>query len=681
MEKFTGILQQSLVRMNRKLLAGIFALLLVGSAAATITSVDRLDFDSNAGFFQGETFVFEITSNRDTDKIDLTLDNNLREAVSDGEVQNSVTVEATQQRSELKYGFRDTGDVPVTQFEPNKFQTDISALDNPEVMNQKIRNNGVQSRCFDITRDGAVQRGEDYFIKSGFDGFNAVAFTYCVKPGMKYGEVGEIESDPAKIYKTQFTVTDASGTHTKTLTNGEGGAGNTARFGSNTLLDFTGSYSASSSAASPTDEKILHSNQNSYINPLTGETVVTQEGGFTVIDDDRYSTYKNDIPRMTSKLESWRGGLFDGDSESVVENVNDLAAEAAAPHTSSEFTSAEFEGDSFGDGAAVLNVPNLIYPTFTGYAKACRYTGNQECDAAVQIRKTIGQAEITNIEGTSITELETGYIDLSFKNIGGSEGSFSTRVRSCDTGFSSTGGSREVNLDSGESTNMELPVSFSSTSSENKEITGSCEVEVTNGLGDSITESVQITGQQVNECTPGERFRKVVDGRYGVYECGDDGLEYNKVLQCTENEVAQKVDGEYQCLGEEDPPVVEECDVSVPFTDQTFKDPICEFQNQAFFSFGNIMLVFDVLVAGVAGIYSMGIANSKLAPIVARVFGGVNIPVSKKGIGLGVSLLAFAGAAFVTYGLVSSILVKILAIVVIGTLLYLRVGIDAAVPG
>jgi hypothetical protein len=505
------------------------------TGTATITSVDRLSFDSNTEFFTGETFVFEITSNRDTDRINLNLDNQLQEQVESGEVENTVSVEATQQQSQLKYSLRDTRNIPIYDFEPYTFETDAYAWDGVEDMNRKVRENGVAEKCFDISRDGAVTRGEDYYIQNGIGGYDFVVVnTYCVQAGNKHGEVGEIDSSPSKTYETEFTVEDAAGTHTKTLTNGEGGSGNTARFGENIVLQFTGSYGAGNTAPSPTDEMILQTN--------TG-----YDSAFTIINEDEYQTYRNQLPALSSRIEEWRSG---GNSQQVVSNINDIAERAASTHSSTEFDNVQFSGNNLGDGSIILGIRNLVYPTFTGYAKACRYSGTSSCDAAVEIRRTVGKPEITDTEGADITELETGYITADFRNRGESPGSFTARVSRCGNGFSSTSASQTVELDGGESTSADFGVSFSSTSSSQKQVSAICTVEVENNMGDTASERVQVSGEQLNECIPGEQFRKVVNGRYTVFECGEDGLNTEQVKVCGENEIARQIDSEYQCISQ-----------------------------------------------------------------------------------------------------------------------------------
>lgn len=589
------------LKSSELILSAVIVLLFSATAAASVTSADIIEFESNHDFYDGPVYLISTVSNYNTDEFEFFLDNReLSEGVS-GETENTVTLDIVSQESRAVYGMRDPGREPIWIPEATTFTIDAPFWSSLEEKHNHIQNNEeVQNICWDLEGDGISQ--SDYFAYDSIDGFNYQIRIYCVTRTQQLGTVGEIASDPNDVFETEWELRNNEGKIERaTISNADMGDGQCERIGPNSRVCFQGILSSGENSPTPTDELILHSND------------IPENNGFRIIDREHYRDYQNSIPHMSSRIDQWgsdSSSWFFGtgmEAEDVTRAVRENAEKAASPHADSEFTDARFTGQDIGSGRIEVDLNNGIWPQFTVELRACRSVDLSECDAFVNIQRTVGQPQITEVDSTKFSELETGEIELTYQNVGSEEGSFAARVIECGEDFSFTGVSQRAVLNPGQSTTVNLPIGFSTTDETEEEIIDECTVEVEElGTGQTVTDQVEVVGQQQSECLAGEQFRRTqvveVDGenleRDVIYECNENELGTHQVQTCDIGQQAVLRGREYECVETDNGPAAvspgEECRYTLiqnPVGNNlTIPDPVCHFNN---------------LVAGVYGTFTV----------------------------------------------------------------------------
>lgn len=540
---------------TRFLLITATLVLAVPSVAGSVTSADIIEYESEGSdFFDGPIVLLSTTSNYDTNEFHFQLDNQDYEQIGvDGEAHDEVTVEITNQNTEAIYSLRDTGLQSIYRFEPVEERLDINEFDSKEQIIQTIETSHLQDTCYDISGDGTFN-GEDYYATDAWTWTGRKVDVYCVKAGKPLGSVGEISSSPRDVFETKWEVRNDRGMiEQATISNGDMGPSVTQQLGPNIKVMFTGAASTGRNSPVPTDELILHNNRD----------------GFKIIQRGDYQTYTSNIDDLIFNLEKWGKGQLQRDN--VVQSINSDAIDTASEHTSSEFQAGNdpdgdgtsevagysFSGSSIQSGELRLAIDGLMYPEFTVAARACRHSPGDTCNAFIQIEKTVGKPDIVSSDGASFSELQTGEVSVTYRNVGNAEGSFEARVTQCGGQFTVSGLANKATLIPGESTTAQFPISFSSTDTSRTEFSDQCTLQVKETTtGETVATTVSVEASQKQECTPGEKFRdwEVVeeDGQnvkqYTVYQCNSKGTQAEPVKTCDPGEVAEpQADGSYSC--------------------------------------------------------------------------------------------------------------------------------------
>lgn len=520
--------------MNRKLLIlAFFVLGIMAQGSATVTSCDEFTFSSNsdASKLNGDKLSCSFTSDFTDDSIDISVPASEITDKFDGESLNDISVEVSMQENYIRYNFRDTGKDPVQYFQYAEQEVDIKCTDDEATVRAKI-NDAVSDDLYEIGGSNWYSKG-----KLGWGGcYREVGY---IDDGQQLATVGEIDSSPNLVWVTEWKVSNGEETHTVNLSNSEIGEGVSNKLAPEVYATWTGSKTGGETAPTPTDEVILHNNE-------------WDGNGFRVGNEDRYNEYTEAIPGLIDNVENHMEGEYG--EEAVTNNINSLASEAVEPHSNSEFTDATFEGSDIGTGFLEIRNDQIRFPEFQIDFGVCQYleTGTP-CDSFITVEKSVGVPEIQSITSQKFGELDTGYVDVTFENVGSSSGSFSTRLTGCGDNFAISDNSKRSALSAGESTTETFTISASSTSFEQSELTSSCSVEVEElNSGESVTGSVDVTAVQENECDPGEPYIKVKQNDAGetydtVQECADNGLSSEQILKCSPDERAVEQDGTWQC--------------------------------------------------------------------------------------------------------------------------------------
>lgn len=525
------------MRYSKILIALALVTAFAGSASATTTSCDQLTFGSNSDnpLLSGEILSCSFTSDFSTDEINIDIPSSeLSDDYANGEVQNSLGVKVTEQENYARYGFRDTGLRDGYKFEYAEERVDIGCLDSAEE---------VQAKTVEAIGDDAVDLGNlDYYgdKKIGFG--NCYSIVGYIERGEKLASFGEISSSPNLVFETEFTVDNGERTYTRTISNSEIGQGS-----STTIADgqagiyWTGNKRGGEVAPSPTDEMIAHNND------------WEESNGFRVVNRNDYQVWRSDISSLYDSVKSRMQGELYSD-EAVTSNINAKLEEAVSPHSSSEFTDSRFRGSDMESGSMELDMSQLAFPSFQIDFAVCQYLETEsDCGDFISIKQNVGIPEISDVSSSKFKEMGSGEIDVTYENVGSARGSFEASVEQCGSGFSISDNSQRSVLQAGESTTASFQISASSQSFQEKELTSSCDVSVTEiNSQRSDSASVDVTAVQQNECTPGDQFVKVKENSQGntydtVQECGDQGLQTEQILKCTTDEQAIEKDNTWQC--------------------------------------------------------------------------------------------------------------------------------------
>jgi len=482
--------------------------LFTGFTTATITSVDSITYNSNNDFFNGEVFAISVSSDQATDKIDIHLDESELDQVTDGDVNQYLTIDFTHQNTELRYSTTPSSNLRrVETFVPyheQGFESKDAAI------------TGIKASCYDLNLNGEGSGVYNQYYDAG--SFSYKWEIYCFQNDRNLGIPAYVDN-PDEIFTTNVEL-QASGktVQTATLSNGDAGSGRTTDLGQHAKIMWNGNLATG--ASKPDNSRILALHGNRY------------SGSWRIINEDAYEDYKTYIQGGSAfdTLQDWAAGMHSG--WKAAEWINDKAWTAAEVDTSSDLAYSTVEDSGFTSGAFTYDTEDLlVYPTFTVYVDAGE-------DGYIEVSKPTGEPTIVSSSGSEIEELGTGEVSATVRNVGDGQGSFSARLTSCSDGFTFSDDQRTKTVFPGNSVSYSFDVSFQSTSSDRQEISGSCTVQV-KGVEESDSTSVSITGIQASECTAGEQSISVNEnGLYEIYECKQNEQGKFLVKTCNEGEKA-----------------------------------------------------------------------------------------------------------------------------------------------
>jgi len=471
-----------------------------------VTSADSITYNSNNEFFDGTVFAISVAADQSTDKIDIFLGKEKLSEKTDGEVQQDLQIDFTEQSTSLQYSTSPSSElVNVYTFTPYN-QEGFSSADDAIA--------AIKSNCFDLNGNGEGSGVYNYETSS------TSYEIYCYTQDKYLGTPAFLDN-PEEIFSTKAEL-KASGKvkQTATLSNGDTGSGVITNLGSHAKIRWNGGLDTGASTPDNSRVYALHGNRYSGSWRIIGETAY-----------DDYSTYLEGGQAFQA-LQDWADGANSG--WQIVERLNNRAWDAAEVDTTSDLAYTTVTDSSYSSGQFSYDTEDLlVYPMFTVYVDSGE-------NGYIETSKPTGEPDIVSTSSTTIPESGTGTISATVENAGEAQGSFSGRLTGCDDGFVFSDTQTTKTVYPGQSISFDFDVSFQSTSREQGEITGSCEVEVQDtGSAVSDSTSISVTGEQISECTAGheKRFLNTND-RWEIHVCKDNEQGWEKRKTCAEGKKA-----------------------------------------------------------------------------------------------------------------------------------------------
>jgi len=480
--------------------------LFTGVSSATVTSVDSITYNSNNGFFDGTVFAISVASDQSTDKIDIHLGQDELSEATDGQVQQDLQIDFTDQSTSLQYSTTPSSElVNIYTFTPYNEQGFSSAEDAIAA---------IKSNCFDLNGNG---EGSGVY---NYETFSTSYEIYCYTQNKYLGTPAFLDN-PDEIFSTKAEL-KASGKvqQSATLSNGDTGSGVITDLGSHAKIRWNGNLETGASKPDNSRVYALHGNRYSGSWRIIGETAY-----------DDYSIYLEGGQAFQA-LQDWADGYNTG--WQIVERLNNRAWDAAEVDTTSDLAYTTATDSSFSSGQFSYDTEDLlVYPMFTVYVDAGE-------NGYIEVSKPTGEPDIVSTSSTTIPENGTGTISATVENVGEAQGSFSGRLIGCSTGFVFSDTQTTKTVYPGQSISFDFDVSFQSTSRQQGEITGSCEIEVQDtGSAVSDSTSISVTGEQVSECTAGHEKRFLnSDGLWEIKVCKDNEQGWKERKTCAEGKKA-----------------------------------------------------------------------------------------------------------------------------------------------
>lgn len=611
------------------------AAFLLGSAAAVVTSIDRINYNSNSEFFGGSPVItIGYVSDFSTDQIDVHIGKGeLSQTILDGKTRQDVTLDVSSQNSYALYGVNDQPMRKIYNFKPISYDA------------------GTKSEAEDWADSNCYQPGTGPFayidqhltLFSGYD-----YKVYCVRTNGHWGQPAQLKS-PTERWTTEWLLrADGETLQSATLSNGDFGGDSRAKLGDHAIIESSGALSLGNNPPEQSNSLALHNNQ--------------YPENWRIIDKGRYQTYNSYVEnQLIDDIGKWGNGEL---SKATFGNTaNSKSEQAKTPDDDTPLTDVTVVDSSFTGGQFKYDMSEeLLFPRFTIYVEAGE-------NGYVEVYKPVGQAQITSTSGATFGEFESGTVSATVKNVGEAEGSFTADISGCSSDhFSYDGTTKSFTLDQGASTTVDFRVSFSSGSMEQETVSGSCTVEVLNQEAESTTASIGVTGQQMNQCTPGKQYVKVENGNEVIYEC-TDGFTQQVVERCTDEDgdgtpqVAVRTDGEYSCQEQDEPVVIGKCETQIFGTAVT--NPVCKLGNQFSSITGGISLglfMLDLFVGLVAAAWGFSQGSTWIYGLLSE-SGVPALNSDPAKIATGLLIAGIAGVA--VYSLFSSIVIKILILAVL----------------
>ncbi len=632
--------------MKRTGLVAVFAVLLIVAGTAAVTSVDRVDFQSNSAFFDGETFVISYLSDFSTDQIDVFLDQDDLSDAADGEVDQDLSISVESQNTFAEYSISDSVEQDLVNLEPIKSDR-FSSSD--EADDWAVQN------CYDIGQNGNIQ----YVVQSTLTFTGTKYEVYCARYNGEWGPIGNIQT-PRELFETSWRVeTDGESAQTATLSNADIGEGRTTRIGDHVIVEWNGNADLGRNPPNPGDEG-------------AAALYIRTANDWRIISESRYDNWDNYVrDTLPTRYDDWAKGSIDQDE--LRREIQSRAETASSEYSSSDLAMASTSGDA-SSGHLRLNMDGeLAWPQFSVYVDACEDDGQDECDAYIRVNKPVGTPEIVSTDGDRFGEMESGTVSMTVENVGDGDGSFSARIRSCSSGFGFDDSQKTRSVSEGGTVDYQFDVSFQTDA--DSEVTGQCTLEVANQEGFAVTDTVEVVGIPEETCQPGERFHRVDDrGRYTIYQCSEDGMDISVVEECSLDEIAQIVDGKLQCVEEEVPPpdgegLWDQLTSSVSSTVSNIVDTVTS-------PFENLLRTVGLIAAIVAfGLAFNVVTHPRMEAVISVIAAAV--PVSEEVIRAVLGVAVGVLAAYLVFDVLTSWWFYLLLIVGGAAYLYLRGPIRA----
>lgn len=504
----------------------IFLILIVG-ASAGVTSADQINVQTDTIFGSDKGKMWVLNWNGiDSDKIFASISQSELESETGFKSGQGFTVEMKSGEEYATYKFISSTDKPIKTY--NFHANQKWALTHKDVL-ENLAEWG-QDNCADYDEDGNIE----WIRKTNYPLYPALGTIYCAKESDLIGTTTGISS-PTEIFSTDwiFTPTGKSSESITISNDNNVGQGTSSELGNNVLIRWQGNLKTGARAQEP--HRVLGLHSNSFTN---GWRVIAES-----LYDDWQTSLKND-QGMDNCLRRYSSGEV---SASFCASQSSIVANAAARQmTTGVFAQPYILDKSFGNGKMKIDLTERVsIPSFQVFVNA----------DYLELILPIGKPQIISVSVPNFAENAVGTITANVKNAGDGRGGFEAGVRSCTKDAEADSIIQTFELDPQETRTLTFRLSGSSTSTTEKEISGSCtfymkerttQVEVTKPFDYKYT--------QVNECTPGNQRATVEGGVWVIKECDSNGLTETTIKICQAGETAFLKAGKYSCESGKPPP-------------------------------------------------------------------------------------------------------------------------------
>lgn len=591
--------------MKRKYIALALAVtLFVGMAQASVLSVDKLAYQGNSEFFQGDVFVITMTADQSTEDIvasETITSDELSQAIEDGETVQDVTISLGDTSYQAVY--------PLSSNPTIRDAVPTKPIKSPEVYETKEdAREWASNNCYDLDGDGTVSGDSvrNPVLDVGLTNYKSYR-VYCVGQESGAGEwrTADIQTVPDEEFVTTITV-DATGKEpvSKQISNSDITEGKTVELSDNIRVRWLGNLDTGVAVPSADSEIAIH-------NGL--------QGGWRVVDEAQYREYHQTLEGFDDQLLKWAGGTA---SKSILEQELDTKyQDAISKADHSDISEATAQG-GFDNGILELDLESQpSYPQFVAHIKA-----GEDAFNYINIRRTAGQPEILEdqIGTVEISKGETTTIDVPVRNTGDAVGEFSPSISQCDDPVTARSpNSKQVEPGQIETFTFEITGSQVDIGEEKDTIETTCEFTVTDETSqESVSSSFTANYQPDATCTEGNTFieSETEDGEIvseTVFEWTENcNKEEVKVCEGDQPFATQDSQGNWVCTGDKDErsEVVNPCEKELVGGLISYTDPLCEAQRSAGITGDFTASTTDIarlFFSALAGLVAFGLGRGK----------------------------------------------------------------------
>jgi hypothetical protein len=582
------------------LLFAFLAVLAPAVAGQTINSCDQLNYDSASNYLSGTTWHCAVTSTQAAvSDIGIRYDAADFEALTGKTLADTsafVRLEGGPTINEVSYDFQlkqgETGTVlPRDIYDFRGVKEKLGGFNDPPTESEK--NHWARQNCYDFDYDGQIEYGEKP------DLWTAAVTLTCLDLNKQYATAANIV-DPEIQVAAEFTVNVDGQSYTKQVSNtydygDPDDSSRTATFGDIAFARLRAGLQTGETVNEPANYKVLAAHDNDFTN------------NWRMISEGRYEDYRGYIKnQLEDDLAAWgRGELSRDDLEqrttSPAESAIDPYNKFGSPFANS---AVNIDRQSLSSGGFSKTLGDLILLPITDFY----FDGS----GGLQIEPQIGRPNIQSMDAPQFAEGETGTVNVEVENSGTTEAGFTVGLN-CADGFRYGGTAKSVRLAENEIDTLRFSITGSSASSDSREFSGQCTAvmeEGNSGRTDSMT--VTVNAIQQGECIAGDRIAVQENRQTVIKECGSNGLKYNVVETCADDEHAATETGTLQCVtnsdtdrGTNDGDRDDDTDAKTCLVDTTLHNPVANDSELEVLCVQNT--IFDrlrqvvILVTGIAG--------------------------------------------------------------------------------
>lgn len=663
MDNFTSNLKVTYVK-NKITVIAVLTLVFIATASAAVVSVDNINYEGNIDGFDSEVFTAYFINDESTDKVQAYLSpEQLSDAAGEErQTRQGVEISAETLSFEARYGVNKRSDKQPIYEELKVIESPwYDKKDSPEL------ENWAQANCIDADNSGSIDNDVLVAARAAVDIDLYDWKAYCLSPNDKEGKwvVHSLEDTADTVFESQFRVqADGKAAQTGTLSNADLGQGVREDISDNVAVEWQGNLPTGQTPPGTSDYLAIKNRQS---------------GDWRLITDSSYQNYVNYLDQAQDKLEKnancddilidkWAGGTCLTD-ETINSNLESLISGATNPVTGTELS----KNGEFRDGMYVKELGyNVAFPSFLIYIDGADYVNVEKTAGVPKIEYPIEAPDITNPmkEGQTVA---TGLVNVTVRNTGDAEGTFSSRISQCGDRFTPVSPAEREKVAAGDATTFSHEISFSSgTEFSSETFTDSCSVEVVDtSSGNSDSKSFQVAAEAVEDCRPGSWFTESEGNKTAIYQWGDScDKQIEKDICEGDEEAVPDGNGGLECVEKSSPDIVEDCEREALGGLVTYEDPVCASLNKATGGFLNASTsqAFKWLATLAGFLAAFGAARGRYARKI-----GIEDERTKNALGLSVATL-IALSIYLLWGVVVGLLTNpitlILVLVLAGVLIY-----------